>query len=211
MWEHDCGIVPVVDHAGKIGGVPAEGSFPETLMRTFLVVLPVLTACTSGYMQDAVPTGPPGPDESKVIVYRTSIIGSLGTYPVYDGEKLVGLTEKGKYFEVRCAPGKHVFISGYVPFAAGGVEADLAPGKTYYIKSYPRASLFWSVVGGLAPVTRESKEWARIEKRLQRMQCRELTPESAMEFAKSDTPSAVRYRIEHSKPFSEILAQEDGK
>jgi hypothetical protein len=90
------------------------------------------------------------------------------------------------------------------------VEADLAAGKTYYIKSYPRASLLWSVVGGLAPVTRESKEWTRVEGKIERMQCRELVPEAAIEFAKSDLPSAVRYRIEHSTP-AEFLEQEDGR
>jgi hypothetical protein len=178
-------------------------------------LLLLLAGCTSSYMRDAEPTGPPGPEEAKVIFYRTSLASSAVTFAVYDDEKLLGFTEKGNYFEVRCAPGKHLFTSGYVPFAGGAVDADLAPGKTYYIKSYVKNTAFfgivWTVVGGLAPITRNSREWTRVERRLRRMECRELVPEAAAECGKSDPPEALRYRIEHSKKDAEILAQDDGK
>jgi hypothetical protein len=146
-----------------------RGSFREAKVKLLVALLLLLAGCTSSYMRDAEPAGPPGPDEAKVVFYRTSAVSSVVAFPVYDGERLVGFTEKGNYFEVRCIPGRHVFSSGRPSFAASTLNADLAPGRTYSVKSYPKNAgagmVVCGLVGAFAPVTRESNEWDRIERK----------------------------------------------
>ena len=82
----------------------------KTILPSFLLAL---AACsTTREMRDAAPTPPPGPGEAKVVVYRTAVFGGADHYPVYDAvspePKLLGYTETGCYFEVRCAPGELV-------------------------------------------------------------------------------------------------------
>lgn len=181
-------------------------------MLPWLLVL--LAGCAGEYMRDADPGGPPEPDVAKVIFYRPSGIGFATDFPVYDGERLVGFSEAGNYFEVCCAPGKHLFMSGYHLDPPESVDADLAGGKTYYVKVSPRDPAFapvWTIVGGLAPVTRDDKEWSRVEGRISRMQCRELVPEMALEYGKSDPIGAVRSRLEAARHKAAILEKQDGR
>jgi hypothetical protein len=151
-------------------------------------LLPALTlalaACsTSGYMRDAQPTPPPGPDESKIIVYRTSAFGESAHFPVFEiedeGGRLHGFTETDCYFEVRCAPGVQLFLT----WGEGNevVEADLEPGKTYYLRAFSKFGLV-RPRPGLAPVRQGSEEWKELEKLLPTLRCRELDPARAAEF-----------------------------
>jgi hypothetical protein len=161
-------------------------------------------------MRDVDPSGPPGSNESKVIIYRTSAFGGAVTQPVYDKEKLVGFTEKGNYFEVRCTPGEHLFISWGEYDAA--VDADLAPGKTYFIKSYPKMGVF-TAGAGLKPVTADQKEWATVEDTLKKMRCRELIPELAAQYSENrkETAEEVSKRYEEGKKDAKPLRATDGK
>jgi hypothetical protein len=186
-----------------------------------LLPLPFAVACTSSQMRDAGPSDPPGPDESKVIIYRTSIVGSVAPHPVFDGSKLLGFAEKGKYFEVRCEPGKHLFNIGYhhdlwtsywsVPGEA--VDADLAPGKTYYIRLYVGGGLVSTPGPRLAPLRMGTKEWETIEKKLRRLHCRELSLEQA-EALGSEAGENVK-RIEEGNEELRVdakrLSREDGR
>lgn len=185
------------------------------IARVLPPALVLLAGCAAGYMRDARPTGPPGPEEARVVFYRTSRIGFAADFPVYDGEELIGLSESGNYFEVRCAPGKHLFVSGFSPDPPEAVDADLVAGKTYYVKVYPKnAALFglvWTVVGGLAPVKKDDREWDRVERRIDRMQCRELVPEMALEYGKTDLIEIIRSRLEAAKQNASILDMEDGR
>jgi hypothetical protein len=158
----------------------------EALMKVILVLLPLaLAACsTTSYMRDALPTPPPGPDEAKVIVYRTSSFGGSTNFPVYeildheDG-RLLGFTETDRFFEIHCPPGKHLFVTWGEDEAF--IEADLEGGKTYFIQSFTRFGIL-SARPGFAPLGRDSEHFPEIEETLSTLQCRELDPEKAAEY-----------------------------
>lgn len=141
-------------------------------------LLLALAACsTTSNMRDAQPTPPPGPDEAKVIVYRTAALGGADNFPVYKVEendgKLLGFTETDCYFEVRCAPGKHRFAA--LGEGEAFVDADLAAGKTYYIRAYSKFGLL-SSRPGFAPVGRGSEHYPELDEVLPKLRCRELDP-----------------------------------
>ncbi|MBI3855197.1 MAG: hypothetical protein HY293_05850 [Planctomycetes bacterium] len=184
-------------------------------MRNALIaiwlVLPLTSACASSYMRDGTPTGPPGPDESKVVVYRkSSITGSNITFPVYDGEKLLGFSEYGSYFEYRCRPGKHLFMS----WGGGGrlVEATLAGGKTYYLESYSKFG-GWMGKPGFDPIGRAHEDWPTVEKIVAGLTCRRVIPEKALEHEARKGERAQKFREEHAegKRDAYLLEPEDGK
>jgi hypothetical protein len=139
-------------------------------------------------MRDTIPTEPPGPDECKVVFYRTSAVSTIAQYPVFHGDKPVGMAEQGCYFEIRVPPGEHLFTSAYGH--AGAVFADLAPGKTYFIKAHYH-SYFWEgcyvASGGVAltPLIAGSSDWEKLQKKLRHLQCRELDPDQTSAFQES--------------------------
>jgi hypothetical protein len=152
------------------------------------IILPALllglASCSlSGRMRDAEPTAPPGPDEAKVVVYRTSLFGESAHFPVYEmtdeGGRLIGFTETDCYFEYTCPPGVHLFLTWEEGDAY--VEADLEPGKTYFIRAYSKFGVL-APRPGLAPVSKESEQWKDLEGTLPSLRCRELEPFQAAEF-----------------------------
>ena len=155
-------------------------------MKVILALLPAaLAACsTTTYMRDAQPTPSPGPEEAKVIIYRTSSFGGAEHFPVYelvdheDG-RLLGFTETDRYFEYRCPPGKHLFVTWGEGEAF--IEADLEAGKTYFIRTYSKFGVL-SARPGFAPVGQESGHWPTLEEVLSSLQCRELEPDKAAEY-----------------------------
>jgi len=65
-------------------------------MKAIILVLPFVAACSSCYMREAQPSGPPGVGESKVIFCRPSrFTGSGVTFDVWDGATLIGFAESG--------------------------------------------------------------------------------------------------------------------
>lgn len=144
-------------------------------------LLALLAACTlTDEMRDAAPTPPPGPDEAKVIVYRTAVFGGADNYPVYEvvgGEgRLLGYTETDCYFEIRRAPGRHRFVA--VGEGEALIDAELDGGKTYYVRAYSRFGVLYSRPG-FAPVGRESRHFPEVERLLPTLRCRALDPRSA--------------------------------
>lgn len=154
-------------------------------MKTMLALLPLaLAACsTTRFMRDAVPTPPPGPDEAKIVVYRTAQFGGADNYPVVDHEgNLLGYTETGCYFEILRPPGKHLFAARGEGDAF--VEADLAGGKTYYIRAYSKFGGFTSRPG-FAPVGRESDHFPELDRVIPTLRCRALDPEKSPDYKKT--------------------------
>jgi len=157
-------------------------------MRSGLLALMLLAAvgCTSThYMRDAEPTPPPGPGETKVIVYRTAVLGGVDNFPVYDLSddegKLLGFTETDAYFEYRCEPGRHLFLTWHEGEAF--IEAELAPGKTYYLQAWSKFGIV-SSRPGFSPETPGSEEFRELQKRWSELRCRELVPDLGAEFEK---------------------------
>jgi len=134
-------------------------------------------------MRDAKPMPPPGPNEAKVVVYRTAVLGGVDKFPVYeyvheDG-KLLGFTETGCYFEYRCVPGRHFFLTWGEGDAF--IVADLAAGKTYFIQAWSKFGLVTSRPG-FAPVLPDSDAFRELQKAWPSLRCRELDPDKASEY-----------------------------
>jgi hypothetical protein len=185
-------------------------------MRCVLALVPLaLAACsTTTYMRDAEPTPPPGDDEAKVIVYRTAAFGGSENFPVYelvDNEgKLLGFTETDRYFEYRCPPGRHLFVT----WAEGEafIEADLEAGRTYFIRAYSKFGVL-APRPGFAPVGQGSENWDKLDEILSPLQCRELDPTKAAEYEqqKEEQFRKTLARYEEGKKESRHLAPGDGK
>lgn len=151
-------------------------------MKSLLIVLPFLAACSSSYMRNAGGSVEPGPDEAKVIVFRNSPVGFLFTYAVTDGSELIGVAEAGSYFETIRKAGPHTFVAWGESDDA--VEAVLEPQKTYYLRFYTRSG-FFSPGAGLAPVPATAENWARMDDLLPKLSRRELIPERGAAWMKS--------------------------
>jgi hypothetical protein len=184
-------------------------------MKSGVIVLLLAAAgCTStGYMRDAVPTPPPGPTEAKVVVYRTAVLGGVDNFPIYeylnDDGKLLGFTETDCYFEYRCDPGKHFFLTWGEGDAF--IEADLAPGKTYYLQAWSKFGIL-SSRPGFAPVLPDSEAYRELEKDWPRLQCRELDPGKAAEYEvrKEDRVRKARELYEANRKEAKTLTPEEG-
>ena len=185
-------------------------------MKIMMCLLPaVLAACTTtSYMRDAQPGAAPGPDEAKVVVYRTTQFGGSTHFPVYellcDDAKLLGFTETDRYFEYVCAPGKHLFVTWGEGDAF--IEADLEGGKTYFIRTYSKFGVL-SARPGFAPVGRESEDWPHLEGILSSLKCRELDPRKAAEYEerKEDHLKKTMASYQEGKKAPRYLVPLDGK
>ncbi len=126
----------------------------------------VLTGCASQIMVQTSPIESTNNDKALVtFLMLSSYLTNTGKYgqsvtpieyDIWDGEKFIGALSKDTYFQYAAEQGKHFFI------ARGGnwsfVEANLQPGKKYYLylNVYPR---FWGPWGVyLQPVKSEDKE-----------------------------------------------------
>jgi hypothetical protein len=145
-------------------------------MRFLLCLLPFVAACSSSYMQRAEPMGSPGPEEAKVVFCRPSrYLGGAMTFPVWDGDKLLGFSESGGTFEYRCPPGEHFFIASGQTYK--GMSATLAGGLVYYVWLTPRVG-FLSAGVGLTPVRKEDAELLeQVRASVKENECRTLLPE----------------------------------
>jgi hypothetical protein len=185
-------------------------------MKCILAVLPLaLAACsTTSFMRDAEPSPPPGDDEAKVIVFRTAAFGGAEHFPVYelvDHEgKLLGFTETDRYFEYRCPPGRHLFVT----WAEGEafIDADLEAGRTYFIRAYSKFGVL-APRPGFAPVGQGSEDWDKLDEILSKLQCRELDPFRAVEYEarKEDHLKKTLASYEEGKKAPRTLGPGDGK
>jgi hypothetical protein len=70
------------------------------------------------------------------------------------------LSQAKSYFAYLCAPGKHLFIG--IAENKVAVEAEFAPGMSYYIITEPRMG-GWKARLAMEPVTKGSESWAKVE------------------------------------------------
>src|SRR5262249_32936164 len=160
-----------------------SGGRTMRLAAIALLVLP-LAACThfqNEYMRDtAGPSGPPKDNEAVVVVFRPSTFGGNTQFPIFEFIKdegiLMGFTESGHYFEYRCPPGRHLFLT----WGEGGayIEADLAAKKTYYIRCFAQFG-FIAPRPRFDPVRPGSEEWKNLDEELKGLTRRELDPARA--------------------------------
>jgi len=151
-----------------------------------LLLLSAVGCTSTRYMRDAEPTPPPGPGETKIIVYRTAVLGGVDNFPVYDladdAGKLLGFTETDCYFEYRCEPGRHLFLTWNE--GETFVEAELAPGTTYYLQAWSKFGIV-SSRPGFAPTAPGSDAYLDLQQRRTRLRCRELDPILGAEYEKN--------------------------
>ncbi|SRR5258708_33335245 len=179
------------------------------------VLLLVSVGCSSTiYMRDSKPGGNPGPTDSKVVVYRSAVLGGANNFPIFeyvnnDG-KLLGFTETGCYFEFRCDPGKHFFLTWGEGEAF--VEATLEPGKIYYLQAWSKFGLI-SSRPGFAPVKKGSDDMKELEKIWTNLKCRELDPSKGVQFEEDEEARVEKAKaaFEAGKKAATQLLPEDGQ
>ena len=108
------------------------------ISRLFLaLVAPALASgCTSYELAaPASPTSPfaaPPADRAQICVVRSSVMAQAVTFPVHDGEMLVGATRGPGHFCYFAAPGRHT-----IAIEADEIERAVLiaePGGRYYLK-----------------------------------------------------------------------------
>jgi hypothetical protein len=185
------------------------------MMKSLLpAVLLLLAACsTTSSMRDARPAASPGPDEAKIVVYRTAAFGGSAHFPVYEvvdgGGKLLGFTETDCYFEALTAPGKKLFLTWGEGDAY--LEADLEPGKTYFIRAYSKFGIV-SPRPALAPVGKDSEHWPELLEAWPALRCRELDPAQGEEFTRRHQARLKESRRTYAESTTppRVLKPEDG-
>lgn len=133
-------------------------------LAIFVVVVATLflsgCAGSSKYMvkSEAAPTGAPS-DKSVVYVMRPSGFGFAINFQIWDRDQFIGLSQAKSYFAYVCDPGRHLFIA--IAENKVAVDANLAPGKSYYMITEARMG-GWKARVAMTPVTRGSELWDNV-------------------------------------------------
>jgi hypothetical protein len=128
-----------------------------------LVLCLGLAGCvgSSKYMVKAEPpTASPPPDQSMVYFLRPSGLGFAVNFQIWDRDRFIGLSQAKSYFAYLCAPGQHLFIG--IAENKVAVEAELAPGMSYYVITDPRMG-GWKARLAMEPVAKGSDAWDKVE------------------------------------------------
>jgi hypothetical protein len=139
---------------------------------SLLLLLLSLSSCagSSNYMKPSTSPLAPTQDKALVRIMRPSGLGFAVNFNVLDGEKVIGNSVAKSQFDYLANPGQHLFIS--ISENKVFLEADLAPGKVYYVitRNYPG---FLRPRVAFEAVTRGSEYWDTVlqyEKELQRLE-----------------------------------------
>ncbi len=81
-------------------------------------------------------------------------------FQIWDRDRFIGLSQAKSYFIYLCDPGKHLFIG--IAENKVAVDADLAPGRSYYILREPRMG-GWKARLAMEPVSQGSESWDKVE------------------------------------------------
>lgn len=164
-------------------------------MRTLLLLLPLLAACSAPKGMAPAPeeTDPPGPGEAKVVVYRDSFRNATKPYAFFDDQELLGFAQVGARFEVTCSPGSHFFYLHGV--SSGGVRATLEGGKTYFLRVDSVPKLFLLQLR-LTPIVPGMKEFDQIDAILAGLQRREPIDRDLVAFSELHA-DPVEERLSH--------------
>lgn len=99
------------------------------------------------------------PDQALVVVMRPSDFGSAVRFTVVDDQgRFLGQPLATSYYVLRLPPGRHTFVAWAEN--ADMVEADLAPGKVYYLLASVRLGV-WSARVALTALTPHAPEWGK--------------------------------------------------
>jgi hypothetical protein len=128
-------------------------------MKTKIILLTTLVLLASGcasskmMVQERQEFTPPAADQSQIIFLRSTFVGSAIQSSIYDvtvGEpEFIGILSNDTKLAHTVEPGKHVFM--VVSEAADFMEAELAPGLTYYSMITPRMGA-WAARFSMHPV-----------------------------------------------------------
>ncbi|WP_051698000.1 hypothetical protein [Prevotella sp. 10(H)] len=124
------------------------------------------------------------PAEGKSIVYfiRTSSVGSLISFSIYDGEELIGKLKPGQFVAYECDPGSHVFIGKSEN--ADYVEANLEAGRIYVVDAQAKMGALKARIK-LAPLDKNSKKYEKEKEKFMKLLAKNKGEKVSME---SDTP-----------------------
>ena len=183
------------------------------MKKWMLALLPLVAACSDPLIMVPLeePSAPPGKEEAKVVVYRPSFRNATKPYAFFDDEELLGFSESGAWFEVRCSPGEHFFYLRGVNDCA--VSAKLEGGKTYYLRvdSVPEPLRLQLK---LVPIVAGMEEFDGVEEAVGRLKRREVVDvyvdEYSEEYADQVTERLAYFRNEGQGDCA-ILKPEDGR
>jgi hypothetical protein len=143
---------------------PSTLSLRHALSTATLVLGLAASGCvaTSPYMHEAVtaqPSAPPPGAATVVFVRPSGYAGALKTTILDEHGTFLGDSLAESQFAVTLPAGRHLFVAWAENTAA--LQADLAPGRTYYVEVAPRMGVLSARVHLLA-VTPRSKSWERL-------------------------------------------------
>ena len=148
----------------------------KRLLLMAMVAIP-LVSCggPSVYMKPTAALSMPDANSSVVRFIRPSrFVGAARDYAILDGEKAIGALSSGAQFDYVTTPGKHLFIApGFRGVGPYFLEADLAPGKKYYVLVSSHQEDLSTRRVLLTPITRSTEQWKEVptyEKDLTRLE-----------------------------------------
>ena len=104
----------------------------------------------------------PAPEEKSVVYFvRTSSMGAAINFSYFDSTSLIGKCNGKNYIRYECEPGTHLFWARSENKSS--VEADIDPGKIYFLDAIPKMGL------GKAKVTLLPMDLNNDEKRKQKI------------------------------------------
>ncbi len=105
FWYMDSRRIAIAPTTPSLRTYYADDTNVRRLIFVMAVALSATMACChSPYMRDAAPGGAPGPGEARVLFYRPSIVGGAVRIDVFEGERLLGVSEYDSVFEYRFPP-----------------------------------------------------------------------------------------------------------
>ncbi|MBU0676058.1 MAG: hypothetical protein KJ950_15585 [Proteobacteria bacterium] len=151
----------------------------QQILLSFIVLV-VLSGCGSSLMTQ-VPTIPgPNTDEAMVTILWPSYFGGPTKISVWDGENFLGISTARTYIQYRTKPGRHLFLARAENWSY--VEADLQPGKNYYLVSRPLLGVLKCRVS-LCPVRQTDYKVDQINTLLKDLTPVQVIPEKAARYA----------------------------
>jgi hypothetical protein len=139
------------------------------------------------------------PEKALIYFIRPQQLGFLIQAAVYDGEEFIGFVPFEQKIPYLASPGEHRFM--VVSEAADFMEANVLPGKTYYVQVLPRMGA-WTARFSLGPVTKEEMKTDTIKTSIQKAQLIENKPE-AYAWAKDNRASVLKKKEEYLKKWLE--------
>lgn len=163
-----------------------------------------------------IPTTAPAADVARIWFVKPG--GSLDKAEafVFQGEEVIGYLQNRQMFYVEVPAGKYIFMS--VTSNASGVEANVAGGKTYYIKLVSAPSAASILVGGsenlfMAPLKPGDDQWDDRHEWINKCRLMDLNHEKvgAWEEKYAERNAKRLAAFESGESEMKILAPEDGE